>query len=57
VDLHDGLSLARDLVPEVDAVDLELALHLLALDDDLGALGGQRQDVGLSILRQNSAQE
>ena len=27
VDLHDGLALARDLVPELDAVDLAFAFH------------------------------
>ncbi len=28
VDLHDGLALTRDLVPEVDAVDLRCSLHV-----------------------------
>jgi hypothetical protein len=26
--LHDGLALARDLVPELDAVDLRPAFHV-----------------------------
>src|SRR5207237_8368956 len=31
VDLHDRLALARELVPEVDAVDLREALHLASI--------------------------